>query len=334
MDFLNDIPIWVYAVVGGVGLVLGAVLIFLHVRAAPPPGARSKGATPQLIFGIISLLLLGLVPLVLMIIALTQDDGRDRKRDRNRDRDRDRVEEDRSDRREGPGDTTWQVEFTAEDLVYRGQFEPRDGRGPLKLIFGNGAEEVRVRQDCTLEGEREVRITCRDPRLLSGGASYSPDNFELRWDGEDEMTGRIISTGSGTARFRRGSDRRYTGSEWEGPGRVPTPYTGPDTTTAPPAPGGDLAARLSAAAAQQRSRLPIRSGPTTITAIDVSGTNLNLWVQINGDLNATQWSQLDQVLRTQTCGGSMGNLIRQGASVGYQMVDSGQEQRSLSVTSC
>jgi hypothetical protein len=333
MDFLNDIPIWVYILVAVLGAILGAVLIFLHARAAPPPGATSKGATPQLIFGIISLLLLAVVPLVLMTIALTQGDDRDRKRDRNRDDDDDRRgSEVREEREETPGDMTWQVEFSIDGIVYYGQFEPRDGTGPMKVLYNHEGQEKRIRQECSLTGERDVRITCRNPRVLAGTSGYTADAFEVRWDGEDEMTGRITVGSGGTATFRRGSEPRFEEASWDAPGTDPNTMT--TAPTAPPAAGGDLAARLSAAAAQQRSRLPIRNGPTTITAVDATGTTLNLWVQIAGDLNAGQWSQLDQVLRTQTCGSPMGSLIRQGASIGYQMIDSGQEQRSLMVSSC
>ena len=332
MDFLNDIPIWAYGVAAGVGAVLAGILIYLHARAPVPPGAQSKGATPQLIFGILSLLLLTVVPLVLMTIVLTQEDDGDRRRDRNRDRDRDRVEEDRSDRREGPGDTTWLVEFTVDGVTYRGQYEPRDGSGPMKVAYTHEGQEKRIRQDCTLTGERDIRVTCRNPRILAGNSGYSADNFELTLDGEDEMTGRIASIGSGTATFRRGTDPKYEDASWDAPGTDPQAMS--NTPAPAPSAGGDLAARLSAAAAQQRSRLPIRSGITTITAIDTSGTTLSMWAQIAGDMSATQWAQIEQGMRAQTCAGSFRALTAAGASVTYHLIDSGQEQRSVTVSSC
>lgn len=329
MDFLSDIPIWAYLLIAGLGAVLGGVLIFMHVRAARQPGTRAKGATPQLILGILSLVLLVIVPLVLMIIASSQDDGRDRRRGRSRDASA--VSRSGDD----PGNMSWRVRFVVDGVTYRGQFEPRDGSGPLKIAYTSGGVPTQVREECTLTGETRVRITCRDPRILSGIDTYVPDNFELRWDGEDEMTGSITAatdagTVSGTATFTRGTDPEFAGASWDAPGTAPvTPQQGGAGADA-----GNLAARLAAAVEQQRSRLPLRSGPTTITAIEAIGKTVNFYVTISQDLSPTDWAELEQVMRSQACSGPLGPLIRSGATISFQMLDSGEEQRALSVSSC
>lgn len=324
VGFLNGIPLWVYILVIVLGLAIGTLLIILSARARKRPGPGT--GTAALVFGILSLILLALVPLVLMLIAQPWSE-----RDRGRDR-LDREERFEEEAEAEPGDVTWRVRFVTGADVYEGQFEPRNGSGIMKILYTLEGREVRARERCTLTGTRQIRITCTNPEVLSGNADYVPDNFDLTWDGGDVMTGTISAPGSagGTATFTRGSDPRFEGAAWEAP--IAALPNSPGSPTGPAA--GDLSARLAAAVAQQRARLPIRSGPTTVTAIEAIGTRVNMFVTIAENLGPNDWVELEQVLRSSTCSGPYGNLIRMGASISYEMLDSAEEQRSLAVTSC
>jgi hypothetical protein len=238
-----------------------------------------------------------------------------------------------------PLSTTWRVTFIAGGLTYEGQFEPVMGSGPLKVIYYHPQEgPVRVIQDCTMTGSQSFQVTCRNPRVLSGNVTYDPDNFQLTRFSDTELRGTFssVNTSGPGATFRKGSDPRFAEAIWNSAG-VPAQQSQasslPPASTAPAA-GGDLASQLRVAADVQRRQLPIRNGPATITAVDAIGTTLHLYITISRDLGAAQWSAMERSMRANICQGSSADMVRQGASVTYHMLDSAEEQRTVTVSSC
>ena len=64
----------------------------------------------------------------------------------------------------------------------------------------------RVREECTMSRSgQHVAVHCRNPVLLQGLGSYSPDDFDLTYRGGSTLTGTMSSRGAvqGTATFTR-----------------------------------------------------------------------------------------------------------------------------------
>jgi len=100
----------------------------------------------------------------------------------------------------------WHVRFEAEGVTYEGDLEAHRGAGPLTLAFTTPEGRKRVREDCTLTRNRQhVLVRCANPQLIEGGGSYSPDNFNLTYEGASRLTGSINSNGNavGNATFTR-----------------------------------------------------------------------------------------------------------------------------------
>jgi hypothetical protein len=238
-----------------------------------------------------------------------------------------------------PLSTTWQVTFTADGLTYEGQFEPIAGAGPLKVIYNHPQDgPVRVIQDCTMTGSQTFQVSCYNPRIISGNVSYVSDNFQLTRVSDSELRGTFSSVNASTpgASFRKGSDPRFAEAIWNSAG-VPAQQSQSSPPPPPPtgsAPGADLASQLAIAAEVQRRQLPVRNGPATITAVEAVGTVLNLYITIDRDLAAGQWAAMERSMRANICQGSSADMVRKGASVTYHMLDSAEEQRTVTVTSC
>ena len=238
-----------------------------------------------------------------------------------------------------PLSTTWRVTFTADGLTYEGQFEPIAGAGRLKVIYNHPQDgPVRVIQDCTMTGSQTFQVSCYNPRIISGNVSYVSDNFQLTRVSDSELRGTFSSVNVSTpgAFFRKGSDPRFAEPIWNSAG-VPAQQSQSGPPAPPPvgsAPGADLASQLAAAADVQRRQLPIRNGPATITAVEAIGTVLHLYITVDRDMAAGQWAAMERSMRANICQGSSADMVRKGASVTYHMLDSAQEQRTVTVTSC
>lgn len=94
-----------------------------------------------------------------------------------------------------------------------------------------------------------------------------------------------------------------------------------------------LSMGLSQAASQFRARLPMTSGPTTITDVQASGNTMTMYVTLSQPVGGL-WSQMDSALRSNICSGGFASLIRQGATAVVQMQDSVGSRHSLTVSSC
>lgn len=100
----------------------------------------------------------------------------------------------------------WHVRFVSAGVGYEGDLEARHGAGPLTLSFNGSRGPVQIREACALSRRKqEVRVTCENPQVLSGTADYSPDNFDLTYQGAATMTGSVSSSNGagGTATFTR-----------------------------------------------------------------------------------------------------------------------------------
>ena len=331
----NAIPWWVYVIfmVLGLGLTILFAVLWAGARrrARMYPGA--PGGTGFLVGAILSFVLLLIAPLVAMLILQPWDSGRSSRGDRG----------DRGDFAGTPSSTSttdgrWRVTFTVDNVTYSGEYRPSSGAGPMVLVVpSSGGGEARIRQTCVMNGQGDIRIDCRDAVVVGGSTAYRPDNFRVRLAADGSgMNGDFVTPDgvrTGTATFTRGPHERIAESDFTAIGSPAAALpTAPATQGSQANP--NLAAALSQAADQMRARLPQRSGPSTITAVEVIGTTLNMYQTLDMDVSAAQWPQLEASIRQSTCAGSFGRLIPMGASVNYQLLDAGEEQRTITVSSC
>ena len=100
----------------------------------------------------------------------------------------------------------WHVRFQADTIVYEGDLDAVRGAGPLTLAFTDQQGRKRAREDCTLTRNRQhVLVRCANPQMIEGVGTYSPDNFDLTYQGASRLTGSVTSNGVpvGTATFSR-----------------------------------------------------------------------------------------------------------------------------------
>jgi hypothetical protein len=218
----------------------------------------------------------------------------------------------------------------------------------LTGAFGGGSSTSTDKIDVKVTGGQSASATApleglwsTEPNCSGTRITYSPGN---RWRYDDGREGTYAFSGGNYTSYETGGPttlmrvvrRDANVFETEDPrdGYRATRYrcTGA-AASQPPSAGGNLSFALSTAAAQFRSRLPMRSGPTTITDVQASGTTLTMYVSINQPV-AGAWSQLDAPLRSNICSGGFGQLIRQGASAVVQLRDLAGSQHSLTVNSC
>jgi hypothetical protein len=101
----------------------------------------------------------------------------------------------------------WHVRFEIDGGVYEGELEVRGNEGPLTVTYRGADGQSRAVEQCRLrrEGQR-VTIGCREPRMIQGQGTYSPDNFDLTFVNADTLQGSITSrngTSAGSAMFVR-----------------------------------------------------------------------------------------------------------------------------------
>ena len=100
----------------------------------------------------------------------------------------------------------WHVRFQADNVAYEGDLEAVHGAGPLTVAFNGQDGRKRAREDCTLTRNRQrVLVRCANPQVIEGTGTYSPDNFDLTYDGPSRLSGSITSNGAdvGAATFTR-----------------------------------------------------------------------------------------------------------------------------------
>jgi len=100
----------------------------------------------------------------------------------------------------------WHVRFQADNVAYEGDLDAVRGAGPLTLAFTDQQGRKRAREDCTLSRHRDhVLVRCVNPQMIEGAGTYSPDNFDLAYQGASRLTGSVTSNGvaAGTATFTR-----------------------------------------------------------------------------------------------------------------------------------
>lgn len=88
----------------------------------------------------------------------------------------------------------WGVEFDVDGTKYSGEFVGANGSGTLTLSYMAASGPMRVREQCAFSGTATVTVSCRDPEILSGRDTYSPDTFTLTQDGAGAMGGTMSST--------------------------------------------------------------------------------------------------------------------------------------------
>ncbi|MBV9882837.1 MAG: DUF3592 domain-containing protein [Sphingomonadaceae bacterium] len=100
----------------------------------------------------------------------------------------------------------WQVRFEVQGQVYEGELDAVHGAGPLSVTYQGQDGRRRAVEDCTLTRNRSrVLVRCANARMTEGTGDYSPDNFDLAFQGPSHLSGSVSSPGgpSGTATFTR-----------------------------------------------------------------------------------------------------------------------------------
>ena len=100
----------------------------------------------------------------------------------------------------------WHVRFEAEGVTYEGNLEAVRGAGPLVLAYTTQQGPKHAREDCSLTRNRQhVLVRCANAQMIDGEGTYSPDNFDLTFQGASRLTGSVTSEGqpAGTATFTR-----------------------------------------------------------------------------------------------------------------------------------
>jgi hypothetical protein len=100
----------------------------------------------------------------------------------------------------------WHVRFAGAGITYEGDLEAVRGAGPLALAYDTPEGRKSAREDCTLtRNGQHVLVRCANAQMTAGTGTYSPDNFDLTYDGASRLTGPVTSHGEaiGTATFSR-----------------------------------------------------------------------------------------------------------------------------------
>ena len=122
---------------------------------------------------------------------------------------------------------------------------------------------------------------------------------------------------------------------------APAPVTpgpvAPDPV-APPNAGGltpdQVAERLQVGVQQFQSRLPLRNGPATITAVSSSGTTVTMVMEISQALTPTEWASLQPEFERSLCAGPFSQAIGAGASAQVQVTDTSGASRTYTIARC
>lgn len=124
---------------------------------------------------------------------------------------------------------------------------------------------------------------------------------------------------------------------------VPGPAAGPVTPTPIPNPPGpntgtltqdQVAERLQVGVSQFQSRLPLRNGPATITAVTSTGTVVTMVMEISQALTPNDWASLQPEFQRSLCSGPFSQAIGAGASAQVQVTDTSGTSRTYTVASC
>jgi hypothetical protein len=125
------------------------------------------------------------------------------------------------------------------------------------------------------------------------------------------------------------------------PGPAPGPVVpAPTPAPAPPGPNGasltqdQVAERLQAGVQQFQSRLPLRNGPATITAVSSTGTVVTMVMEISQALTPSDWAQLQPEFERSLCAGPFSQAISAGASAQVQVTDTSGDSRTYTIASC
>lgn len=97
---------------------------------------------------------------------------------------------------------------------------------------------------------------------------------------------------------------------------------------------GELREALQEAAREQRARLPLRDGITTVYDVEAEGTEFIVSLRISEDFSDEQFDRLERAFQRNSCNGDSAELIRLGATTTYRVTDAEGERRSFSFDSC
>ena len=100
----------------------------------------------------------------------------------------------------------WHVRFQGDGVTYEGDLDAVRGAGPLTLAYTTSEGHKRAREDCTLtRNNQHVLVRCTNAQMIEGTGTYSPDEFDLTYEGGSRLTGNVTSHGAaiGTATFTK-----------------------------------------------------------------------------------------------------------------------------------
>jgi hypothetical protein len=99
--------------------------------------------------------------------------------------------------------------------------------------------------------------------------------------------------------------------------------------------GSRLERELQAAVRAQQSRLPMRDGPGTITAMEAEGNRLIVTMNVEQDFGESEWDQMAAALQRNICGDrASSQMIGRGAEVVYRITDGDGERQNMITNRC
>jgi hypothetical protein len=101
--------------------------------------------------------------------------------------------------------------------------------------------------------------------------------------------------------------------------------------------GGDsqLEQEIAQAVEVLRPRLPIKSGPTSITNVEARGMEMLFHVSVPNDIDQTSFERVEQAMTQQACANPQAKqLFERGGAYSYLFTDSGGEEFRTTIRSC
>jgi hypothetical protein len=101
--------------------------------------------------------------------------------------------------------------------------------------------------------------------------------------------------------------------------------------------GGDsqLEQEIAQAVEVLRPRLPIQSGPTSITNVEARGMEMLFHVSVPNDIDQTSFERVEQAMTQQACANPQAKqLFERGGAYSYLFTDSGGEEFRTTIRSC
>jgi hypothetical protein len=162
--------------------------------------------------------------------------------------------------------------------------------------------------------------------------------------GDGNAAAEENSSGGNSSRSEEESSNRSTRDDGERSNRDDTERSSSeegntrdtDEVSSRPSGGGSQLERdIETAVRAQQSRLPMRDGPGTITAMEADGTRLIVTMNVEQDFGEAEWDQMAASLQRNICGDRRSRqMIERGSEIVYRITDGDGEQVNMRTHRC